>query len=396
MTSFLTLLIAVAMPAVIEIDAQYPGGNIVVEKIDDSGVKLRTDLRDTAGWWFYWNFRVRGAEGRTLRFEFLGGDPVGVLGPAVSRDEGRSWRWLGAKDCDQKSFRYAFGKEDRDVRFAFAIPYLAADWARFLETHRGSARMRPDVLCTSRRGRKVESLYFGLGASGPPSKKPAARVVLTCRHHACESLANFVLEGLVTAVIEPRSDDERWLSENVALFAVPFVDKDGVEGGDQGKNRRPRDHNRDYAGESIYPETRAIRQFVPQWLDGGPGIALDLHCPSIRGDYDTWIYLVGTESKRITEQQRRFIGTLIESARGPLPFRKPGYLPFGTAWNTGGNYAAGCPFGRWAGELADVRLAGSFEIPYARASGVEVNPENARAFGRDLAAALARYLQRGE
>jgi len=56
----------------VQIDAKYPGGNIVVEGIDrETGlVRLKTDLRDTASWWFYSNFRVRGAEGKTLRFEF--------------------------------------------------------------------------------------------------------------------------------------------------------------------------------------------------------------------------------------------------------------------------------------------------------------------------------------
>jgi len=34
----------------IEIDAKYPGGNIVVDGIANDVVRLKTDLRDTAGW----------------------------------------------------------------------------------------------------------------------------------------------------------------------------------------------------------------------------------------------------------------------------------------------------------------------------------------------------------
>ena len=59
------------------------------------------------------------------------------------------------------------------------------------------------------------------------------------------------VESLVREGCEPRIRIE-------AL--VPFVDKDGVEEGDQGKNRAPRDHNRDYAGASMYPETGALRE----------------------------------------------------------------------------------------------------------------------------------------
>jgi hypothetical protein len=49
------------------------------------------------------------------------------------------------------------------------------------------------------------------------------------------------------------SKDGRWFRENVEVVIVPFMDKDGVEEGDQGKNRKPHDHNRDYIGESIHP-----------------------------------------------------------------------------------------------------------------------------------------------
>lgn len=56
--------------------------------------------------------------------------------------------------------------------------------------------------------------------------------------------------------------DVRWLREQVEFFVVPFMDKDGVEAGDQGKNRRPYDHNRDYQGESLYASVRAMRELV--------------------------------------------------------------------------------------------------------------------------------------
>jgi hypothetical protein len=51
-------------------------------------------------------------------------------------------------------------------------------------------------------------------------------------------------------------------------------------------------------------------------------------------------------------------------------------------------------FARWAGELEKVTLSTTFEIPYAAAGGTPVTPDNARAFGQDLAAALHAYLSR--
>ena len=85
-------------------------------------------------------------------------------------------------------------------------------------------------------------------------------VLLTCRHHACEMMASYSLEGIMEAVLA--SDEGRRLREQVEFFVVPFMDKDGVEEGDQGKNRKPHDHNRDYDGESLYASVRAVRELV--------------------------------------------------------------------------------------------------------------------------------------
>ena len=51
------------------VDADLPAGNIIVDGVDGDKVKVRQDLRDS-NMWFYWAFRVRGAAGRTLKFDF--------------------------------------------------------------------------------------------------------------------------------------------------------------------------------------------------------------------------------------------------------------------------------------------------------------------------------------
>jgi hypothetical protein len=371
----------------LSVDADFPGGNVVLDKVEGDAVFVHQDLRDTAGDWFFWHFRVRGAAGRKLTFQFTKGDVVGVLGPAVSTDGGGSWAWLGKASLRGASgFRYAFAPDSADVRFCFAVPYYGADLARFLQRHAASPHLRAETLCKSKKGRDVEFLRFGR-IDGLPDH----RVVITCRHHGCESMASYSLEGIVEAVLG-ETEDGAWLRQRVEFLAVPFVDKDGVEDGDQGKNRRPHDHNRDYAGESLYPEAKAIRELVPKWSEGRLRVALDLHCPHIRGPHNEVIYLVGSESPATWQQQCEF-GRILEAVRtGPLPYRAQDNLPFGHAWNTAANYGVGRSFGRWAGELPGVRLSTAIEIPYANASGCVVTAESARAFGHDLAKALRRYL----
>ena len=43
----------------LNIDADFPGGNIVLDRIEGDTVLLHQDLRDTEGDWFYWYFRER-------------------------------------------------------------------------------------------------------------------------------------------------------------------------------------------------------------------------------------------------------------------------------------------------------------------------------------------------
>src|SRR5262245_48452310 len=91
---FLATFSAAPAFAELHIDSDFPGGNIIVDKIDGNAVHLRQDQRDTDYPWFYWHFRVRGGQGRTLDFRFTRGPVLGPRGPAVSRDGGKSWSWL--------------------------------------------------------------------------------------------------------------------------------------------------------------------------------------------------------------------------------------------------------------------------------------------------------------
>ena len=49
------------------VDSAFPGGNIVVDRIEGDNVCMHQDLRDS-DWWFYWCFRVRCAENKKIIF----------------------------------------------------------------------------------------------------------------------------------------------------------------------------------------------------------------------------------------------------------------------------------------------------------------------------------------
>lgn len=365
-----------------QVDCDFPGGNISEVRIEGDNVGLRQDLRDTEGWWFYWYFRVSGAGGRTVTFKFTDGEPVGVLGPAVSMDEGLTWNWLGKGRATKSSFEFTFPQKANSVRFSMGMPYTESNFTKFFVGLGDRADVKLAKLCDSRKGRPVELLRIGRldGNAGWCA-------VIACRHHACEMMASYELEGVVESVL---AEDEtgRWLRGNMEFFIVPFVDKDGVEDGDQGKNRRPHDHNRDYIKDAVYPETRTIAQSFVAWRAGRRCVALDLHCPGIRGQWHEHVYQVGKANPEMWEQQLLFGKLLQSSMRGALPYDAARNLAFMQDWNTNRDVMS---FGRWAAAVQKVDLATSIELPYANAEGVEVNAASARQFGSDLARALYLY-----
>jgi hypothetical protein len=368
------------------IDCDFPGGNILVERAENDVVYLRQDLRDTSTWWFYWCFRVRGAGDRRLTFHFTDKNVFAAHGPAVSTDEGSSWRWLGADAVQGDTFAYTFSGDEPEVRFCFTMPYVERDLQRFIAAHKGDPHLSVRQLCATRRGRVAERLHVGV-----LDGDPAHRVLLTARHHACESMASYVLEGLLAAALD-NTEDGRWYRENVEILAIPFVDKDGVEDGDQGKNRKPYDHNRDYKGASIYPTVAAIRSLVPAWSQGRLHAAIDLHCPWIRGPRNEVIYMVGRSEPEAWQQQMALGQIIQQLQQGRLVYRAADNLPFGQAWNTAENYGDRMSFSMWAVQQKGIRVATSFEIPYANAAGRRVDADSARSFGRDLARAVRSYL----
>jgi predicted deacylase len=369
------------------IDSDFPGGNIILDKNEDNTISLQPDQRDSSTWWFYWYFRVRSEKAETIKIQFNGNNPIGTQGPAFCTDGANKWSWLGPLNIKESSFTYTFGPQHKEVRFCFSIPYLEANLNQFLKKYNDHPNLAVYELCRTRKGRAVERLH-----TGKIDGNPKYRVLLTARHHACEMIASYALEGLLETVLSD-TDLGLWFRNNVEILAVPFVDKDGVEDGDQGKNRKPHDHNRDYGGNSIYPSVRAIRNFVPQWSEGKLKFALDLHCPYIRGQYNEVIYIVGSSNPDIWRQQQKFASILESVCVSSLPYSAQSSLPFGTAWNTANNYGDHKSCSCWASEQPGILLATTIEIPYANVGNVIVTADNARDCGKDIARALRTYLE---
>lgn len=75
----------------IKISSDFPGGNIVVNKISGDTVWLKPDLSFTNGEWFYWYFKISGISGKNITFKFDQNNVFAKYGPAYSINNDFTW-----------------------------------------------------------------------------------------------------------------------------------------------------------------------------------------------------------------------------------------------------------------------------------------------------------------
>ena len=176
-------------------------------------------------------------------------------------------------------------------------------------------------------------------------------------------------------------------------YFVPFMDKDGVEEGDQGKNRPPHDHNRDY-GAFVHPETKAMTEWARDHAGNNIAIYLDLHCPWIRGKptneclYTPFKAPKWYRSSACEKADRRFSQTLERVQCGSFRYKASDDLDYGRFWNTGKNYEQGGPSTWWGITHFTGLVSRCLEVPFQTANGAVVTRETCRDLGRDVAKTL--------
>lgn len=368
----------------LDIDCKHAGGNIKVISMDESSVKLEQDIRDTTAWWFYWNFSVKSSCLQQVTFEFMNGEVIGPWGPAISKD-GIQWDWLGEKSLiSREKFIYHFNTENEVVYFSFGLPYQLHHFEHFYSQINGHPNVHRKLLAISEQLRSVPLLLVG-------NENSDQHIVLTGRHHSCESTPSYVLEGLLAYFLQESST----ILDQFLIHYVPFVDIDGVENGDQGKCRAPHDHNQDYTDDPIYSATSAVMKYV-QSLPLQVGI--DFHGPYKWGDgisrhnRNNYPFFVKPASPRKEETEKfgRYLKRMTQQNQDGI--KKLSYDPIydiekGDGWNMGSRGTCSHLF-----VSQHAKLAFSFEFPYFGTKGEEITPQKSREFGADFARALEHYL----
>ena len=349
-----------------QIFTDFIGGNAEILEVTPSRVLFRPQLRDTKGQWFYWAFCVKGAQGLTVTFDMAPLAFVGRFGAAVSHDL-ESWHWSGHTETGRE-FVYTFGPDEDCVYFAHDMLYQPPRFHAFCER----LGLREDVLCLSEKATPIPAVRFGEGTR---------QILLTARHHCCESTGSYVLEGVLEAL---HAD----LLSGFRVCAVPFVDIDGVLAGDQGKNRIPHDHNRDYTDAPLYAGVQALQVIA---ADPATCVAFDFHAPNHLGGRNDHAFLVYKAGHTLGAQLR--FGKLFQSELTVDAFRYNPMrdMPAEVEWNSGrvmsGSFSGFCSV------QPHIELCCTLETAYFGLTDNPVTQERLVSMGRAFGRALLRWLR---
>ena len=134
-----------------------------------------------------------------------------------------------------------------------------------------------------------------------------------------------------------------------------------------------------------------------------PNLHIDMHCPWLRGNFfqkyntNEYVYQVGQPPPADNKEMRAFAKCLEESRLSALEYHAADDLGFNVGWNSPGNYDQGMPLTMWVVKCyAKCLYATTFEIPFANQRFYTLHVQDFKAFGRDIAAGLKKYLETKE
>lgn len=306
----------------------FPGGSAEVHLLDAATGKIEISPahHDGRGWPCWWYFRVEGAQpGQQLTLlvrpnqkPFRAEQRLAASWSlpdraAISLDD-VNWTQTEPGTIGKESGSYSITAPAERFWLAWGPPFVPADAEHLLDRAMASTvGAEKFLLAQTRGGRPVNGLRLG--------KRDAAQVVwVQARQHAWESGGSWVGVGFLDWVTSDAAA-ARDLRESAEIFFIPIMDVDNVAMGAGGKESAPRDHNRDWAAEPLYPEVAAAQEQLKRHLEAGRlRVFLDLHNP---GPGDKSPYFFGPFDYETMDGPRRqtydrFLQLAVETMTGPL------------------------------------------------------------------------------
>ncbi len=290
----------------IKISSQFDAGAIEVVNATSANaidLNIRKDSHADIIQWFY--FRLQGAQGEACTIRFLNAGqaayPAGWEGyqAMASYDRVNWFRVPTSYDGKIMTIEHTPGMDS--VYYAYFEPY---SWERHLELL-DRAQMAENVrmldLGSTVDGRDLNMLVIG---EPMPEKK---KVWVIARQHPGETMAEWFVEGMLDALLDPAHPFGRQLLKESVFYVVPNMNPDGSVRGNLRTNAAGANLNREWMNPTMErsPEVFLV---LKKMHETGVDLCLDVH-----GDEGLpYVFVAGSESlptwtEAQAQQQKTFM-----------------------------------------------------------------------------------------
>ena len=296
----------------IKISQQFDAGAIeIIDATNPQQIDLhiRKDSHADFAQWFY--FRLQGARNEACQLRFLNAGQTTFPGgwenyQAVASYDRESW-FRVPTTFDGQVMTIAHTPERDSVYYAYFEPY---SWERHLQLL-GDAETSPLAriidLATTLEGRDVNAIVIG-------NPDAAKKIWVLARQHPGETMAEWFVEGMVGALLDPDNPVAVALLDKAVLYIVPNMNPDGSVHGNLRTNAAGANLNREWMTPSLEnsPEVLGVKAKIHET---GCDLFLDVH-----GDEALpYVFVAGSEmledfSAEQASAQQRFIDGFVQAS----------------------------------------------------------------------------------
>ena len=263
----------------IKISSQFDAGAIdVVSATSAASIELniRKDSHADITQWFY--FRLQGAQGEACTIRFLNAgktaypDGWNDYQAMASYDRVNWFRVPTSFDGQVMTISHTPGMDS--VYYAYFEPYSWERHLELLDRAQMSEQVRMLDLGSTVEGRDMNLLVIGdPAAAGAPDRK---KVWVIARQHPGETMAEWLVEGMLDALLDPADAFGRQLLKEAVFYVVPNMNPDGSVRGNLRTNAAGANLNREWNTPSMErsPEVFLVKQ---KMKETGCDLFLDVH-----------------------------------------------------------------------------------------------------------------------
>ena len=258
----------------IKISSQFDAGAIDVVSATSAGtidLNIRKDSHADITQWFY--FRLQGAQGEACTIRFLNAGQTAYpdgwtdYQAMASYDRVNWFRVPTTFDGQVMTISHTPGMDS--VYYAYFEPYSWERHLELLDRAQMSEQVRMQDLGSTIEGRDMNVLIIGDPAA-------AKKVWVIARQHPGETMAEWLVEGMLDALLDPADAFGRQLLKEAVFYVVPNMNPDGSVHGNLRTNAAGANLNREWNTPTMErsPEVFLVKQ---KMKETGCDLFLDVH-----------------------------------------------------------------------------------------------------------------------